>query len=87
MRVLAHICVQLMYKPWKIRLKLLDKDFFVCTNHENFLEGFFYTNSFTENFSMYVQTMKIFECDLEGKRSNSNHKIPLKLLCVQTMKN
>ena len=66
MRVLAHKRVQLMYKPWKIRLKLLDKDFFVCTNHENFLEGFFYTNSFTENFSMYVQTMKIFECDLEG---------------------
>ena len=31
--------------------------------------------------------MKIFECDLEGKRSKSNRKIPLKTICVQTMKN
>ena len=67
MRVLAHICVQLMYKPWKFGKDFQGHIFFVCTNHENCLEGFFYTNSFTENFSMYVQTMKIFECDLEGK--------------------
>ena len=31
---------------------------------------FFYTNFGNENFLIDVQTMKIFECDLEGKEIN-----------------
>ena len=69
MRVLVHMLVQLMYKPWKFGKDLGGLIFFVCTNHENAWEGFFYANFGSEKFLFDVQTMKIFECDLEGKRS------------------